>query len=87
MPHTSLISIGAIFPRKTLARKLDAREILHVAAYTLGFFLRNLRICGPVKRYCQGVQCMYVMRFGTSNISELLCSTDPFLDVLAFSSR
>jgi len=31
IPHTSLISIGAIFPRKRLARKLEASEIREVA--------------------------------------------------------
>ena len=73
IPHTSLISIGAIFPRKRLARKLEASEILVVFAYLSGFFSRNFSICGPVNRfpsfhlYCE----TYVICFRPSNSHEI----------------
>jgi hypothetical protein len=51
IPQTSLISMGATFPKNILARKLEAREILVVSAYRRKYFFRNLRICGPVNRW------------------------------------
>lgn len=40
-PHTSLISIGATFPRKTDARNEDTSDIREVALYASGYFSWN----------------------------------------------
>jgi hypothetical protein len=49
-PHASLMSMGAMAPRKIDARKDETREILAVAAYSAGCVSRKRWIWGPLKR-------------------------------------
>ena len=55
MPQTSAISIGAILPRKIEARKDETSEIREVFEYSMGCFVLNRSIWGPVKR-CDIIQ-------------------------------
>lgn len=49
-PQTSLMSIGAILPRKMDARKAETREMRAVTLYESGYFSWKRLICGPLKR-------------------------------------
>lgn len=53
VPPASLMSMGAMAPRKSEARKDDTSETREVAAQSAGWRVRKRRICGPLKR-CGG---------------------------------
>ena len=48
---TSLMSMGAMRPRKMDARKEDTKVMREVAAYAEGYLVWKRRIWGPLKRW------------------------------------